>query len=118
MIRAGDESALFLLRALAVFDLTAEQPVCLREIARHCQTSFCTAWRWALKGLPAPDGQRVRLEALRVGGRWVSSWAALQRFAERTTPNLDGETAKAPRSASKRQRASERAGKQLERLGI
>src|SRR5262245_8761128 len=68
-----------------VLNLQDEPPVSLQEIADHCRVSFATVWRWALKGLPGPDGQRVRLEAQRLGGRWVSSWAALQRFSEATT---------------------------------
>jgi hypothetical protein len=101
-----------------MFDISAEQPVPIEQIATHCQTHFSTVYRWILKGLPGPDGVRVRLEGLRLGGRWVSSWAALQRFSERTTPCLDGEPAQTPRSASKRQRSSEKAQRELEKLGI
>jgi hypothetical protein len=100
------------------FDLSTEPPIRLEEIALHAKAHFSTIYRWVLKGVPGPDGKRVKLEALRVGGRWVSSWAALQRFAERTTPQLDGEPAKTPRSTSRRERAAAAAGKQLDKVRI
>jgi len=42
-------------------------------------------WRWVVKGLRGPDGMRVRLEAVRLGKRWVTSRQALSRFMARTT---------------------------------
>lgn len=101
-----------------MIELATEPPIRLEILAKHCQTHFSTVYRWAVKGLPGPDGQRVRLEALRVGGRWVSSWPALQRFALAITPDLDEGPSKTPRSASKRQKASERAARDLARLHI
>src|SRR5688572_6295524 len=44
-------------------------------------------WRWVTKGLPGPVGQRVRLEAVRVGRRWVTSHEALARFFAGLTPD-------------------------------
>ena len=41
-----------------------------------------TVFRWILTGVNSPTG-RVHLEAIRVGGRWLTSMEALQRFAER-----------------------------------
>jgi Protein of unknown function (DUF1580) len=49
-----------------------------------------TVWRWVRKGLPVPAGERVRLEAVRLGGRLVTSIPALQRFAERLTGGNGG----------------------------
>jgi hypothetical protein len=43
------------------------------------------AWRWVTKGVAGPDGKRVRLEAIRVGRRWMTSVAAVARFFARTT---------------------------------
>jgi hypothetical protein len=60
----------------------------------------------------------VRLEAVRLGGRWVTSREALQRFAERLTPRSDSKPALAPRSMAKRQQANERAAKELDQIGI
>ena len=44
--------------------------------------------RWILKGARSPGGQVVRLDAVRLGGRWVTSKQAIQRFAEALTPTF------------------------------
>src|SRR5215475_7291075 len=75
--------------------------------------------RWVLEGVKGPDGKRIKLEAARMAGRWITTPGAIRRFVERQTPQLDGEHAPpASRSPGKRQRASERAAKALEKLGI
>jgi hypothetical protein len=76
--------------------------------------------RWIVKGVRSPSGALVRLEGLRLGDRWVTSREALQRFAEALTPCLDApqENPPNPRAPGRRQRASERAAAELERLGI
>src|SRR5437867_12449235 len=76
-----------------------------------------TILRWILRGLPGPDGERVRLEGLRIGGHWITSREALQRFAEALTPDL-GAGLQLPRSSEARRRSSEAAGRRLEKLGI
>lgn len=50
---------------------------------RH--VSLSCALRWTLNGVRLPSGEIVRLEAIRLGGRWLTSIEALQRFAERQT---------------------------------
>lgn len=81
--------------------------------------SFSCVLRWVLEGALGPDGkERIALEAVRMAGRWVSSKAALQRWLAAQTPQPKGEPAPTPRSASKRQRSSDRAAKQLTKLGI
>jgi hypothetical protein len=86
---------------------------------RGKKTHISTIVRWIKKGATAPDGTRVRLEAVRLGGRWVTSREALQRFADRLTPQLDGATPGSEvRSPKRRQKASERAAAELERLGM
>ena len=72
-----------------------------------------TILRWILRGV---DG--VKLEAVRLGGRWVTSREALQRFAERLTPRLDGDPVHTPRTPTARRRASERAERELGIFGI
>jgi hypothetical protein len=74
--------------------------------------------RWVLDGAPGPDGRRVRLGAVRLGGRWLTSVEALARFAAALTPRLDDDPAPAPRTPKQRRRASDRAGKELDRVGI
>jgi hypothetical protein len=76
-----------------------------------------TVWRWITEGVRLPDGTRVRLEAARVGGRWLTSAPALARFMAAQTPRL-GEPAPAPRTPGRRRRASEAAARELEKAGI
>ncbi len=109
-----------------MLDLTTETPLSLEAAARlvpparggkRCHLS--TILRWIIDGSRAPDGSRVRLEAVRLGGKWVTSAAALQRFAERLTPRpADTPEAPARRTPGQRRRAAERAGAELQRMGI
>jgi hypothetical protein len=49
----------------------------------------------------------------------VTSREALQRFAERLTPHLDpATTSGTPQTPGQRQRAAERAERELDKLGI
>jgi hypothetical protein len=82
------------------------------------KTHLSTLLRWILKGVRTATGQLVKLEALRLGGRWICTRESLQRFAEALTPHLDGDPLSTPRTPGKRQRAAEAAGKQLEKVGI
>ena len=101
-----------------MIQISDEELLRIDEVAQLCRAHFATVFRWILKGVPGPDGQRVRLDAIRVGGKWMTTRSAVQRFAEATTPRLNGDGAAAPRSANARQRASERAAAELEKLGI
>jgi hypothetical protein len=74
--------------------------------------------RWVLDGARGPSGERVRLEAARLGGRWLTSLEALRRFSERLTPSVGGDDPAAPRSPARRRRASEQAAKELGKAGI
>jgi hypothetical protein len=114
-------------RRLAVIDLTTETPVPLAAAAKWVppgrnakRTHLSTLLRWILDGATAPDGSRVRLEAVRLGGRWMTTREALSRFATALTPRLDTVDMKSPqvRTATSRQRASDRAAAELEKLGI
>jgi hypothetical protein len=73
--------------------------------------------RWVQSGVRGPAGQRVKLEAARLAGKWVTTPAAIRRFVEAQTPRTDSEPAP-PRSPARRRRASELAGEELERKGI
>jgi hypothetical protein len=108
-----------------MIDLQIESPISLAEAAKSVpaarngkRTHLSTILRWILKGAKSPDGILVRLEGIRLGGRWMTSRQALQRFAEALTPNLAGERPKTPRSTAARQRASDRATRELEKIGI
>jgi hypothetical protein len=108
-----------------VIDLTCESTLSLAQAADllppgrgGARPTLGCVLRWVLKGAKSPSGELVRLEAIRLGGRWLTSREALQRFAERLTPSLDGEPPPAPRTGNQRRRASEAAARELERMGV
>jgi hypothetical protein len=108
-----------------MLDITRESTLSLAQAANllppgrgGAQPTLGCVLRWILKGAKSPSGEPVRLEAIRLGGRWLTSREALQRFAERLTPSLDGEPPAAPRTVGQRRRACERAARELEKLGI
>jgi hypothetical protein len=47
--------------------------------------SKTTVVGWIETGAPDPDGKMVKLEAVRLGSRWVTSREALARFMARLT---------------------------------
>jgi hypothetical protein len=109
-----------------MLDTTVESPIPLNAAAKLIpparngkRTHLSTILRWITRGAKAPSGERVRLEAVRIGGRWMTSRQALQRFAERLTPRLDTTAASTtPRTPGQRQRAAERAERELDLIGI
>jgi hypothetical protein len=74
-----------------------------------------TIFRWIVSGVIVRDGRRVRLEAVRLGGRWLTSVQAIERFVAAQTPALDSDPAPAPRMPTPVQRvtSAERAGQLL-----
>ena len=107
------------------FDLTTEPLITLAAAAKLVpparngkRTHLSTLLRWITTGSAAPDGSRVRLEGVRLGSRWMTSAAALARFAETLTPRLAKVPGSSPRSPTKRRRESDRAAADLEKLGI
>jgi hypothetical protein len=108
-----------------MIDLTTETPLPLAAAVKLVppartgkRTHLSTLLRWILTGAKAPDGSLVKLEAIRIGNRWMTSKPALQRFAERLTPRLDSRAVTGARSPARRQRATERAAEELSRLGM
>jgi len=83
-------------------------------------THPATVWRWAAKGIRLPGGQLVKLEMCRIGGRQLTSRAALARFMGALTPptDTDPEPASAPSTPAKRTRLATRVSEELDRLGI
>ena len=45
-----------------------------------------TVWRWCRKGLRTADGRQVFLGHIRVGGHYVTSSEALERFCQSMNP--------------------------------
>jgi hypothetical protein len=108
-----------------MLDITSESTISLTQAARLLPpgrrarpVSLSCVVRWIINGATAPSGERVRLEAARVGGRWITSREALLRFAEALTPRLDIAPAPIPRTNSRRRQAGERADAELKRLGL
>jgi hypothetical protein len=77
-----------------------------------------TIGRWIARGVKGPDGQRIRLEAFRLGGRYVTSREAFARFLGAQQTTTDAEHQADPRTVGQRQRASEAAGAELAAAGI
>jgi hypothetical protein len=107
-----------------MIDLASETIIPLREVPKLLPSyrggrppSFQCALRWVLEGAKGPNGERVKLEALRVGGRYVTSKEALQRWAERLTPQTES-TLAPTRTPRQRRRAAEQAERELEAMGI
>ena len=106
-------------------DITAESTLTLTEAARLVppghggkKTHISTLLRWILDGVTSPSGEKVRLEGARLGSRWITSKEALQRFMDRLTPAVSEAPTPAPRTPTQRQRAAERAGEELDKIGI
>jgi hypothetical protein len=107
-----------------MIDLASEKTFPLPQAAKYLPRGrkgrpvhFCTLLRWVVDGVKSLTGNRVHLEASRVGNKWVTSKEALQRFTERLTPAI-GQDKPTPRTPGKRQRAADRAAEQLEKMGV
>jgi hypothetical protein len=106
-------------------DLSAEKLISLSQVARNmppfrsCRpVNPSTVLRWIIKGARLSGGERVRLEALRLGGRWLTSMEAVGRFIAIQTDDRVGECEPAPRTSRQRRQATERARDELRRAGI
>src|SRR4051812_37319436 len=86
--------------------------------SRHGKSAHLTPsalWRWVVHGVAVSGGHRVRLEAVFVAGRWLTSLEALERFAasqQRPIPGADSGCSVPPLlpSPAARRRAAEEAG--------
>jgi hypothetical protein len=74
-----------------------------------------TLSRWHRKGILLPDGSRLKLKAVCVGGKYATKLSWLREFSDTLTAAREvGETHRTP---SERRRASEAAVRELEALG-
>jgi hypothetical protein len=108
-----------------MIDLANETTLSLENAARFCgrgrggkPTHLSTILRWILKGSRSLTGQVVRLEAVRFGGRWLTSKQALQRFAEALTPQFDDRPKPRKLTPIAREKAKARAAAHLDAVGI
>jgi hypothetical protein len=91
---------------------------CFPSFREDKPVAASTVFRWIFAGVRLPDGSRVRLEAVRLGGRWLTSREAIQRFMEAQTPTFGDSAAPKPRTTKQRESAADRAGKELTAIGI
>src|SRR4051812_10995398 len=83
-------------------------------------THTATLWRWAAKGVRLHDGSVVKLETCRIGGRQMTSRAALGRFIRAQTPRADmilGPVCEKP-SVAYASKSAARDSAELDRRGI
>ena len=77
-----------------------------------------TVFRWVTKGTRTPAGRLVRLEAVRVGGRWLTSRGAVSRFVAALTAAADpGSSTPPPILSSKAKQRAAAAAAKLQRMG-
>jgi len=77
-----------------------------------------TIWRWIKTGTRTSDGRVVKLEAARIGTRWLTSQAALTRYMTALTPVTPEATSPAPAHTAVKQRSEHNASmKKLHRKG-
>jgi hypothetical protein len=78
---------------------------------------FSTVFRWIFTGVNGPNGNRVKLSAIRLGGRYLVSRESLQRFVESLMPASD-ESSSTVRTPTARKRDTAAAKKKLAKMGI
>jgi len=79
---------------------------------RPVHPSTCHRWR-------SPGVRGVRLECLRIGGIWHTSWQAFQRFCERLTAMADSSAAPpAPGQTAGDGERQERVERELRERGV
>src|SRR5215207_2152968 len=78
------------------------------KLARELGLHVATLGRWRDKGI-LRDGERVRLWACRLGGRWVSTDRAMTDFIGRLNDDRQAEAGPATRTPAARSGAAEAA---------
>ena len=91
-----------------MIDLATEHRIGLHEAAKLYPsfrngrpTHISTLLRHITKGTRLANGEVVRLEGARLGGRWITSVEAVQRFMERLTAGALGDRISADQAASR-----------------
>jgi hypothetical protein len=79
-----------------------------------------TIFRWVTRGSRSAEGRVVKLEGVRVGGRWLTSRGAVTRFVAALTGAMDltaTTSTPSPQTPAARLLAAERATAALKKLG-
>ncbi len=102
-----------------------EDKLTLEEARAELGTSgtpcnFSTVYNAVTKGSQLPDDSRLPLEAVRVGGRWITSKQAIERFVTALTEAWSGRATGAPTVTTKKElsRRLEKANAELTAMGI
>jgi hypothetical protein len=99
----------------------------LGEASRLCPSTRggrpvhpATLSRWIMKGVPLQSGARLKLSARRFPGGWATTREALNEFIDGLTADRQGDpvAVATPRLSLARQRAHDRAERELTALGI
>ena len=98
--------------------LANEKRLGTRAAAKLVGTAGTTVFRWIQKGVLLPSGERVKLEAVRLGNRYFTSEEALARFVAATTGGASGPQSPAPPTPAQQRRAAARDSAELDRLGF
>lgn len=101
-------------------EIAAGSGLTLPRLARELGLDPSTVCRWVLRGVPAPDGTRLRLGAIRRGRVWYTSREAYARWLA-AHPRSDmpaSPQAPPPRSPSERRRDHDAAMARLRAGGI
>ncbi|MBM3983734.1 MAG: DUF1580 domain-containing protein [Planctomycetes bacterium] len=73
------------------------------------RASPSTVWRWIKTGTRTSDGRAVKLEAARLGTRWLTSKAAINRYMAALTPTTDTPPTVPPTQTAAQQRRGHKA---------
>jgi hypothetical protein len=115
---------------IAEIDIRTEQLLSLRQLAgsvppyrQNRPVNASTIWRWCHRGVKLSDGSVIKLDCVRLAGRWLSSKEALGRFLARQTPSREAPPAwpaapETPRARRKSEERARRAGDRLQKHGI
>ncbi len=77
---------------------------------------IATLIRWITSGSRGPSGEAIRLRAIRMGHRWLTTREWLDEFAQRLTPTYGDEPPVRPSTAGRR--SAERVARELDSIGI
>jgi hypothetical protein len=93
-----------------MIDVERDQLITMAEVSAMLpnRPSLCAIWRWRTKGV-----RGKKLETVVIGGKPFTTRAAVARFAE----YQGGSDAPQSRTPAQRQRAAEKASRELEAAG-
>jgi hypothetical protein len=120
--RDGDNAIIEGGRDEQVAATSAQRLLTLREAAAlipgrgRRRVHASTIARWITRGVRAPDGRRVRLRAVRLGSKWLTTRAWLEEFAAAQTPEFT-DTDEPVLTDRQRDRAAIQAGRRLANMG-